>query len=282
MNRQRNSSEGGFTLIEIAIVVVIIGLLLGGVLKGQEMIRSARSHNVITQSNGLKAAMLGFSDRYRALPGDYSRASVNIPGITANVVNATTGAITTVNQEGNGDSFIGGAVPPALGTNRTVATDATGVDHAEISLVWLHLGNAGYISGGFSGVHTNVVDEVNWNCPSDVCMTNAYNGAMFILNDNKQAGRSATSDSAASHQIWSGNKIPAPVISDIDSKTDDGEPGNGNFRVADRYITVCALNSGGTASVVGVPATATTYEDAAGVVDWAILGGETCGGVYLF
>src|SRR5262249_3482301 len=70
--------QSGFTLIEIAIVLVIIGLLLGGVLKGQELITSARVRNIITQQDGIKAAYFGFLDRFRSLPGDYALASTNI------------------------------------------------------------------------------------------------------------------------------------------------------------------------------------------------------------
>src|SRR6202162_5353761 len=72
----------GFTLIEIAIVLVIIGLLLGGVLKGQELITGARVRNLISQQDGIKAAFFGFQDRFRALPGDYASASTNINGVT--------------------------------------------------------------------------------------------------------------------------------------------------------------------------------------------------------
>ena len=73
---KRNAN--GFTLIEIAIVLVIIGLLLGGVLKGQELITGARVRNLISQQDGIKAAFFGFQDRFRALPGDYASASTNI------------------------------------------------------------------------------------------------------------------------------------------------------------------------------------------------------------
>src|SRR3954466_771698 len=76
--------ESGFTLIEIAIVLVIIGLLLGGVLKGQELITGARVRNLIQQQDGIKAAYFGFLDRYRALPGDYSAATTTINGATKN------------------------------------------------------------------------------------------------------------------------------------------------------------------------------------------------------
>ncbi|HEY7237725.1 MAG TPA: prepilin-type N-terminal cleavage/methylation domain-containing protein [Burkholderiales bacterium] len=63
-------SQKGFTLVEIAIVLVIIGLLLGGILKGQEMITQAKIKNVIADITGVSAAMYGYQDRYRALPGD--------------------------------------------------------------------------------------------------------------------------------------------------------------------------------------------------------------------
>ena len=57
-------------------------LLLGGVLKGQELITSARVRNMISQQDGIKAAYFGFLDRYRALPGDYSAAVGNIKGVS--------------------------------------------------------------------------------------------------------------------------------------------------------------------------------------------------------
>ena len=54
--------RNGFTLIEVAIVLVIIGLLLGGILKGQELITGARVRNLISQQDGIKAAFFGFQD----------------------------------------------------------------------------------------------------------------------------------------------------------------------------------------------------------------------------
>lgn len=62
--------QSGFTLIEIAIVLVIIGLLLGGVLKGQEMITSAKIKRVNNDFNGISAAIYAYLDRYNAMPGD--------------------------------------------------------------------------------------------------------------------------------------------------------------------------------------------------------------------
>src|SRR5215470_16233876 len=112
----------GFTLIEIAIVLVIIGLLLGGVLKGQELITGARVRNLISQQDGIKAAFFGFQDRYRALPGDYSLASGNINNVSLN---------------GNGNGRIeNNAAAPAF-------------THEEL-LVWNHLTAAGFLNGSFT------------------------------------------------------------------------------------------------------------------------------------
>ena len=83
INKSSKSKQGGFTLIEIAIVLVIIGLLLGGVLKGQELINTARVRALNNSVDGVTAAWFSFQDRYRAFPGDYTQATVNLPGIAA-------------------------------------------------------------------------------------------------------------------------------------------------------------------------------------------------------
>jgi prepilin-type N-terminal cleavage/methylation domain-containing protein len=69
------NQQSGFTLVEIAIVLVIIGLLLGGVLKGQELITQAKIKNVANDLNGLSAAVYGYQDRYKSFPGDDSSAA---------------------------------------------------------------------------------------------------------------------------------------------------------------------------------------------------------------
>ena len=81
---QTKLRQKGFTLVEIAIVLVIIGLLLGGILKGQEMITQARIKNVINDFNGITAAYASYQDRYRAVPGDDPRAGScgGTPGTT--------------------------------------------------------------------------------------------------------------------------------------------------------------------------------------------------------
>jgi prepilin-type N-terminal cleavage/methylation domain-containing protein len=86
--------QAGFTLIEIAIVLVIIGLLLGGILKGQELINSARVKNLATDFRNIPAFIYGYQDKFRALPGD--DANVN-----NNLTNADL-ATTPAGAQGNG------------------------------------------------------------------------------------------------------------------------------------------------------------------------------------
>jgi len=71
--------QAGFTLVEIAIVLVIIGLLMGVFLKGQELIVNAQVRNAIDQGEAVTAAVYAFQDRFRAIPGDYAQAAANIP-----------------------------------------------------------------------------------------------------------------------------------------------------------------------------------------------------------
>ena len=68
--RQFVRKHKGFTLIEIAIVLVIIGLLLGGVLQGQQLIENSRVKQAVNSFNGLAAATFSYQDRYGRLPGD--------------------------------------------------------------------------------------------------------------------------------------------------------------------------------------------------------------------
>jgi prepilin-type N-terminal cleavage/methylation domain-containing protein len=109
--------QKGFTLVEIAIVLVIIGLLLGGILKGQEMITQAKIKNVMADMSGVSAAMYGYHDRYKALPGDDAKA--------------TRWGITVPASSGNG---------VIEGKYSDVAT-------AESMLFWNHLRLAGFVSG---------------------------------------------------------------------------------------------------------------------------------------
>jgi prepilin-type N-terminal cleavage/methylation domain-containing protein len=112
----------GFTLIEIVIVLVIVGALLGGVLKGQELIAASRVRNLIAQQDAILAAYFGFRDRFRALPGDYAAATTSIAGISTSVICGG----------GNGDG------------NGRIETGRN-----ENTLAWEHLAKAGLMNGSF-------------------------------------------------------------------------------------------------------------------------------------
>lgn len=86
------TSKDGFTLVEIAIVMVIIGLLIGGVLKGQAMIQNAKVKRVVKQADELRAAVMAFYDKYGMYPGDENIAAIP-PG---------------TDNEGNGSGQIAG------------------------------------------------------------------------------------------------------------------------------------------------------------------------------
>ncbi|MDM8558828.1 prepilin-type N-terminal cleavage/methylation domain-containing protein [Candidatus Parabeggiatoa sp. HSG14] len=110
--------QSGFTLVEIAIVMVIIGLLLGGVLKGQQIITNAKIKNLENDFNGVTAAIYSYQDRYRALPGDDKRADKRFTGVT---------------QKGDGQGDIRG--------------NFDAINDDESRYFWLHLRNAGLVAG---------------------------------------------------------------------------------------------------------------------------------------
>lgn len=75
-------NQSGFTLIEIAIVLVIIGLLLGGVLKGQELINSAKVKNLAEDFKNIPVFIYGYQDKFKALPGDDANLATHVTGGT--------------------------------------------------------------------------------------------------------------------------------------------------------------------------------------------------------
>ncbi|MDO9459134.1 MAG: prepilin-type N-terminal cleavage/methylation domain-containing protein [Alphaproteobacteria bacterium] len=77
------SAQKGFTLVELSIVLVIIGLIIGGVLKGQELIGNAQIKNVVSQAQAYQAATVAFRDKYGSLPGDVVGPNNIIPNCTA-------------------------------------------------------------------------------------------------------------------------------------------------------------------------------------------------------
>jgi prepilin-type N-terminal cleavage/methylation domain-containing protein len=79
MERFRNWQKGGFTLVELALVLVIIGLLITGVLKGEALIQNAKVKKVVNQKDSLTAAFYTYYDRYNYYPGDAPATVIDIP-----------------------------------------------------------------------------------------------------------------------------------------------------------------------------------------------------------
>lgn len=77
------SQQSGFTLVEIAIVLVIIGLLLGGILKGQELINSAKVKNLANDFRVIPTYIYAYQDKFKSLPGDDANVTTHITGATA-------------------------------------------------------------------------------------------------------------------------------------------------------------------------------------------------------
>jgi len=187
--------QNGFTLIEIAIVLVIIGLLLGGVLKGQELITSARVRNLISQQDGIKAAYFGFLDRFRALPGDYSQATTNIAGAVAN---------------GNNNGQIESAATCGA---------ITGCQAYENITVWEHLSRSGFINGSYTAA---AAPETTASAP-----TNPYARYLQLIYDSAYEGTSTQR-----HNLKTGNQIPSDILAEVDRKIDDGVANGGTFRAS--------------------------------------------------
>lgn len=185
--------QSGFTLIEIAIVLVIIGLLLGGILKGQELITQARIRNVSNDFQSMTAAINLYQDRYRALPGDDPSAGTRW---------TATGSTTT---GGNGDGVIGTGTAATPAYNSTTVTD-------ESRLFWQHLRLAGLVGGATT---TGAIGTANPpNAASGI--TGVQNGAFGI-----------------NGIVICSNNLPAKIAQAVDTQFDDGDARTGTVRGAD-------------------------------------------------
>jgi len=246
----RKSNQSGFTLIEIAIVLVIIGLLLGGVLKGQELITSARVRNLISQQDGIKAAFFGFQDRFRAYPGDYASAN--------STLKCPKGASC---WNGNGNGIIQSDAVPI-----TVAGVASEV-HEEI-LAWMHLASAGFLNGSYT-METGDPIPSDTNNPK-----NPYNIFLQLKYDGVYADTTAPPPNK--HNLKTGAQVPVEIISEVDRKIDDGNGIRGGFRYS-QYQG----NAPGAPPAPAAAYAAGQCMDTTGL--WYIPQGEVnCGGASLF
>lgn len=197
--------QSGFTLVEIAIVLVIIGLLLGGILKGQELINSARVRNLADQNSGIQAAYFGFIDRYRQVPGDWAAANASPAlGVPASEL---------IGGDGNG----------RLDNNTE-----------EAAAVWTQLARSQFLSGGFTPAVTDPGSEAAY-VSNRVAPVNAFNGSLILTRNAGYTGSAATR-----LNLHMGRNVPVNIARELDVKVDDGLPNTGVLR-----LTNLATGAGG-------------------------------------
>jgi prepilin-type N-terminal cleavage/methylation domain-containing protein len=188
--------QSGFTLVEIAIVLVIIGLLLGGILKGQELINSAKVKNLANDFRVIPTYIYAYQDKFKSLPGDDSQA--------ANHVSGGTTATTPPASQGNG--VING------NWNSTTQTD-------ESFLFWQHVRLANLASGPTGATDPNYVPK------------NAVGGDIGI--SGATPAQLQVAGMTGTYQICS-KGILGKFVKQLDVQMDDGQPCTGSLRaVAD-------------------------------------------------
>lgn len=180
MRRSRRHAQSGFTLVEIAIVLVIIGLLLGGVLKGQELIENGRVKSAAADMNGISAAYNSYLDRYRRLPGDDAGA---LPARGANWAGVAAG-------DGNG----------------VILAPATFAGANESDNFFQHLRAAGFITGNPAAVGAAALPLNAWGGLTNIVNVGAIQnrpaGARLLVCTGNVPGKSA---SALDVQLDDGN-----------------------------------------------------------------------------
>ncbi|HEY6528195.1 MAG TPA: prepilin-type N-terminal cleavage/methylation domain-containing protein [Cellvibrionaceae bacterium] len=192
-NQFTKNQQSGFTLVEIAIVLVIIGLLLGGVLKGTELIENSKVKRAVSEINGVTAALYSYQDRYQRLPGD-------------------DGPIATLRARGGP-----WATGVTAGTNNGVIVAAaadTFVPVAEGLSFWQHLKAAGFINGNPTDTGANALPR------------NAFGGVIGLT--TTAVGASAASQ--ISGRIICLSQVPGKAAAALDTQLDDGNGNAGRMR----------------------------------------------------
>ncbi len=211
-------TTSGFSLVELSIVLVILGLLTGGILTGQNLIRAAELRSITTEFTAFQTAVNTFRDKYFALPGDMTNAQ-DFWGVAHATINTCRTTVGSGKQtcNGNGDGRI---------------TDTVGYGN-EVFRFWQHLTNAGLIEGQYTGVQgtSNTVDhDTGINAPASkadnmawgVIWGNGLDASWFSTKEGNQlllgtaSGSYPFDDGPNTEEIWS-----------IDKKIDDGKPGTG-------------------------------------------------------
>lgn len=190
-------SQSGLTIVESALVLLVIGLLFAGAVLGQNLIANGQAREVIASHDGQRAAILAFQDRFRSLPGDYLEAVANIP---------------RVQHSGNGNGRV---------ENNAAPLAPTGVA-AEDILAWDHLSKAHFIQGAY---------EFNAIPSAATLPRNRYGGFVDLAYDTAYATASGTAPQH--HTLKTGNQIPVELLAQVDQKIDDGAALTGSFRFSE-------------------------------------------------
>jgi prepilin-type N-terminal cleavage/methylation domain-containing protein len=212
------TQEKGFTLVELAIVMVIIGLLIGGILKGQELIKNATVSATAAQLKAFESAYTTFLDVYGGKPGDLSTARAKIAACTE--VNRCT------NGDGNGWIWHGNSAITNPGTNDQAAT--TG----ELYQALKHMAAADLIGG----VKLNAQPGV------DALVAAKIGGYLYVgdmvgnASYHRGGGTSFTPSGIYVSQTLHNNANPRSgrvntpsETARLDRKIDDGVPGTGSM-----------------------------------------------------
>lgn len=219
------AKQSGFSLIELSIVLVILGLLVGGVLAGQSLIRAAELRAVSTEYARYSTAVQTFRDKYFALPGDMSNATA-FWGKDNTRCAGDSGAVATPGTcNGNGDGRI--------------------TYFVENYRYWQQLAMAGLIEGSYSGFVNPVANTTPPARGRDVPASKIDNAMWMqaylsqLTTTNVELGFSGVSDTYNNYLMiispvsgwWVGNAVFKPEEAwNIDTKMDDGRPAFGKVR----------------------------------------------------
>jgi len=234
---QGNASHQGFTLIELSIVLVIIGLIVGGVLVGQNLIAAGEVRAQITQIEKYNTAANTFRGKYGYLPGD-------IPNPTAGQFGfVQRGAVA---GEGDGNGILQAVSSAAC--NNTGCLSGTFEGAGEVVMFWVDLSTIGLIDGGFNTATPATIPSaditgtnINLYLPQAKIGRGNYvyvwsstywsAGTGFVSLGVNYFGLSAANNIPASSnqgKMTSTANIPVAQAYAIDTKIDDGMPQSGN------------------------------------------------------